>query len=83
MARCRLRYGKARRIGASLGIAERIRGALTRGGTEHRIDLLLDDGSILCLWPDGDTQVLENGWFDDERHAWRLLLSRLEKRRAR
>ena len=26
---------------------------LVRGGTNHRKDLCLDDGTIVCLWPDG------------------------------
>ena len=26
---------------------------LVRGGTGHRKDLCMEDGSIVCLWPDG------------------------------
>ncbi len=28
-------------------------GAMVRGGTEHRVDLLLRDMTIAYLWPDG------------------------------
>ena len=32
---------------------------LVRGGTDHRVDLCLRDGSIVHLWPDGSTEVAE------------------------
>lgn len=30
---------------------------LVRGGTGHRVDLCLADGSIVHLWPDGTTEA--------------------------
>lgn len=29
---------------------------LVRGGTDHRVDLLLADGRTICYWPDGTIQ---------------------------
>ena len=35
---------------------------MVRGGTEHRKDLCLEDGTIKCLWPDGTITDGEFGW---------------------
>jgi len=35
---------------------------MVRGGTNHRKDLCLEDGSIVSLWPDGTIQKSEWGW---------------------
>lgn len=29
---------------------------LVRGGTNHRVDLCISDGSVVYLWPDGTTE---------------------------
>ena len=34
-------------------------GALVRGGTDHRVDLLLEDHSIVHLYPDGSMEKVE------------------------
>ena len=36
--------------------------ALTRGGTDHRIDLCLDNGSIVHLFSDGTMEKAEIKW---------------------
>lgn len=33
---------------------------MVRGGTNHRKDLCLDDGTMVCLWPDGDLEKSEH-----------------------
>jgi len=33
-----------------------------RGGTDHRKDLCLEDGSVMCLWPDGIMEESEIPW---------------------
>ena len=41
--------------------------ALTRGGTDHRIDLLLEDGSIVSLYKDGTMEKIDVNWKERER----------------
>ena len=41
--------------------------ALTRGGTDHRIDLLLEDGSIVSLYKDGTMEKIDVNWRERER----------------
>jgi len=83
VARCQLRYGKARRYGARVGVAEQVRFGQTRGGTGHRIDLLLADGSVLSLWPDGDAEISGSGWFNPDEYARVNLLKRFVQWKAR
>jgi hypothetical protein len=33
-----------------------------RGGTGHRRDLCLEDGSVVCMWPDGSLTASAWGW---------------------
>ena len=35
---------------------------LVRGGTDHRKDLCLEDGSISFLWPNGDVEKSDRRW---------------------
>ena len=37
-------------------------GAWSRGNTDHRIDLLLADGTIAIVWPGGAVQITEDRW---------------------
>jgi hypothetical protein len=37
-------------------------GALVRGGTDHRIDLLLDDGTIVHWFKDGTMEAGTMRW---------------------
>jgi hypothetical protein len=39
---------------------------MVRGGTDHRKDLCLEDGSIINLWPDGTMEKSEIGWHKDK-----------------
>ena len=39
-----------------------VNGAMTRGGTDHRIDLLMLDGSITSWWPDGTVKPYAAQW---------------------
>lgn len=51
---------KTRRLRQQTGLP--IAFVKVRGNTEHRKDLYLEDGTIVHLWPDGETQPCENGW---------------------
>lgn len=35
---------------------------LVRGGTDHRKDLLIEGGKIICLYPDGTMEPGRLGW---------------------
>lgn len=35
-------------------------GALVRGGTGHRVDLMLRGGAVLRVWPDGEEEIATN-----------------------
>lgn len=35
---------------------------MVRGGTNHRQDLCLADGSIVCRWPDGTLEPSDGRW---------------------
>jgi hypothetical protein len=35
---------------------------MVRGNTHHRKDLCLEDGSIVCLWPDGSLTASGSRW---------------------
>lgn len=59
--RCRLRVGKAMRIGREHGRRDVINGTV-RGGTDHRVDLWLMDGTILSIWPDGSSEMSLMRW---------------------
>jgi hypothetical protein len=37
-------------------------GALVRGNTGHRVDLLLEGGKVVCLWPDGTMEESSVRW---------------------
>lgn len=50
--RCRLRVGKAMRIGKEIGRDDVVGGSV-RGGTDHRVDLILIDGRIVSVYRDG------------------------------
>lgn len=39
-------------------------GVLVRGGTDHRKDLLIKDGTIVHLFKDGTIEKAEYGWSD-------------------
>ena len=52
MARQELGLKKVLRLRKETGLD--IIAVLVRGGTEHRRDLCLRDGTIICMWPDGD-----------------------------
>lgn len=54
MARQRLGEKKVQKLRGLLGLP--IVGAFARGGTEHRLDLCLEDGRILHLYPDGSIE---------------------------
>ena len=41
-----------RKLAAKLQLP--IKSVLVRGGTNHRKDLWLEDGTRLCYWPDGE-----------------------------
>jgi hypothetical protein len=51
MARCMYNNKKVRRFRKIFGLP--VLAAATRGNTGHRIDLLLEDGSIISVYPDG------------------------------
>ena len=52
---------KLRRLRAKLNLD--IEGALVRGGTGHRVDLCLRDGSIMHYWPrTQELQALGGRW---------------------
>lgn len=51
MARQRVGEKKVRKLREKLGLP--IVTALVRGGTDHRIDLCLEDGSVTYYWKDG------------------------------
>ena len=61
MARQKLGIKKVMRLRRETGLD--IIGVLVRGGTDHRQDLCLRDGSIVNLWADGTTTKSES------RHA--------------
>jgi len=48
MARCRIGMNKVSKLKRITGI-DNILSAAVRGNTDHRIDLLLEDGSIISL----------------------------------
>lgn len=48
---CRIGEKKVRKLIEKTGLP--IVAALTRGGTDHRIDLCLEDGSVMSLHKDG------------------------------
>lgn len=56
MARCRMRYGRAVALAKRLRIGPVV-GGMVRGGTGHRVDLILPIGRILHVWPDGDAEL--------------------------
>lgn len=49
--RQRLAIRKVRHLRQQTGLD--IIAVLVRGGTDHRKDLCLRDGTVACLWPDG------------------------------
>lgn len=50
----------AKKLAASTGLP--VVKVLVRGGTNHRKDLCLEDGSIRCLWPDGEITESDARW---------------------
>ena len=60
MARCRIGEKKVNQLKQKTGLP--IITALTRGGTDHRIDLCLNDGSVMSLYKDGSMEKSSIGW---------------------
>ena len=58
--RCRVGPKKVARYRKHTGLP--VLTAFVRGGTEHRIDLCLDDGSIMHWFKDGRMEKSEVGW---------------------
>jgi len=58
--RCRLGKTKINQLKKKTGLP--IITAFTRGGTDHKIDLCLDDGSIMCLLKNGTIEKSDIGW---------------------
>lgn len=54
MARNRVGEKKVKKLREKTGLP--VLTALVRGGTDHRIDLLLEDGSIASLYRDGSIE---------------------------
>jgi hypothetical protein len=50
----------AKKLAASTGLPVVM--VMVRGGTSHRKDLCLEDGSIRCLWPDGSITGHGSRW---------------------
>jgi hypothetical protein len=54
-----------------------IMGVMCRGGTGHRVDLLLEDFTITYLWPDGTLQKSKDRWgaadLDEKKEAPRVI----------
>ena len=50
--RCVIGPKKVRRLAKRTGLP--VVRAMTRGGTDHRIDLFLGDGRTMMLWPTGE-----------------------------
>lgn len=62
MARQRLGEKTVARYAKLLGL-DNVVGGLVRGGTNHRVDLLIADGSVLYYWPNtGETEPSGIGW---------------------
>ncbi len=60
MARQTLGQKKVDRLRAKTGLD--IKKVMVRGGTDHRKDLCLSDGSIMHLFKDGTMEKSEIGW---------------------
>lgn len=60
MARCKIGEKKVKKYRKITGLP--VLSALTRGGTDHRVDLLLDDGSVTYLYKDGSMEKSDLGW---------------------
>jgi hypothetical protein len=58
--RCSFGYKKVKKLSNKTGLS--IIGAMTRGGTGHRIDLLLDEGKEVSLFPDGSIVNFGHRW---------------------
>lgn len=54
MARCRVGQKKIKKYKKQTGLP--VLTALVRGGTDHRIDLCLDDGSVMYWYKDGSME---------------------------
>jgi len=64
MARCRLSLKNAKKYAVKAGVdPEAIHAAMTRGGTNHRIDFWMKDGSIMCYCENyNDVWKSESKW---------------------
>lgn len=60
MARNRIGPKKVEKLRDKTGLS--VLTALTRGNTDHRIDLYLDDGSVHHLYKDGTIEKSEMQW---------------------
>ena len=67
MARCLIGPKKVSQYRRKTGLD--VLCATVRGGTGHRVDLLIGDGSIVYLFPDGTLRKEENQTWDVE--LWR------------
>ena len=60
MGRCAIGEKKVSKYRNKTGLP--VLAALTRGGTNHRIDLLLDDGSVMHWYKNGGFEVCSIKW---------------------
>lgn len=60
MARCRVGDKKVKRLREQTGLD--VVGALVRGGTDHRIDLLIAGGTVKHLYKDGTVEESDIRW---------------------
>lgn len=51
---------KVRRYAKATGLP--VVKALVRGGTDHRVDLCLEDGSVVAYWPSDGTVEHDTEW---------------------
>jgi hypothetical protein len=72
---------KVRQLAARTGLP--VVGAQVRGGTDHRIDLCLSNGSIASLYRDGKMTLTTIRWraplTDDERREHDALCAKIPK----
>ena len=57
---------KVKRLAIKTGLP--VKQALTRGGTDHRIDLLLEGGAVVHLYKDGEMEKSDIGWLDPDNN---------------
>lgn len=65
--RCSLGTKKVLQLRARTGLP--VVHAQVRGGTDHRIDLLLEGGMVVHLYKDGTIHAAAYGWAAEEQSA--------------